>query len=58
MENHPDPRPAEIVPSFGGALGDRRHLRMEGLLMSAAFAIPCTTHRNYFTEAAKVKPLR
>jgi len=26
--------------------------------MSAAFAIRCAMHLNYFTEAAKVKPLR
>jgi hypothetical protein len=26
-------------------------LRAERLLMAPAFAIPCTTYRNYFTEA-------
>ena len=33
-------------------------LRTEELAMAPAFAIPRTTHRDYFTEAAKKKPLR
>jgi hypothetical protein len=33
-------------------------LRTKELLIAPTFAIARTTRRNYFTEAAKVKPLR
>jgi hypothetical protein len=33
-------------------------LRAEGLLTAPAFAVPPTTHCNYFAGAAKVTPLR